>query len=130
MFFSTKIFKTSNLSDESAQLATLAVGTVNVIMTIVSLMLVEKAGRKTLLLIGFIGMFFVAIFLTVCLAFAVRHFLNLNYLDQGILIRPKFCNFFCVGSVCNRLVHQHNFSSLIRHYVCRGPGIYSLVPGD
>ncbi|KAK6621842.1 hypothetical protein RUM44_001649 [Polyplax serrata] len=70
MFFSTKIFKMSNLSDVHAQYATLAMGVVNVAMTVVSLILVEKAGRKTLLLTGFIGMFVVALFLTVCLAYA------------------------------------------------------------
>lgn len=62
----------SNLSDVHAQYATLAMGVVNVAMTVVSLILVEKAGRKTLLLTGFIGMFVVALFLTVCLAYAVR----------------------------------------------------------
>lgn len=64
----------SNLTDESAQYATIAMGTCNVAMTVVSLVLVEKAGRKTLLLIGFVGMFFIALILTICLAFAVRLF--------------------------------------------------------
>lgn len=69
MFFSTAIFKLAHLTEEKAQYATLVMGTVNVLMTVISLVLVEKAGRKTLLLIGFIGMFFSTSILTVCLAF-------------------------------------------------------------
>ncbi|XP_054271345.1 solute carrier family 2, facilitated glucose transporter member 1-like isoform X1 [Macrosteles quadrilineatus] len=65
MFFSTSIFKEAKLSDTNAQLATLLMGTVNVLMTLVSLVLVEKAGRKTLLLIGFGGMFIDTILLTI-----------------------------------------------------------------
>lgn len=64
MFFSTKIFKMAQLSDDNAQLATLLMGFVNVLMTLVSLVLVERSGRKTLLLIGFSGMFIDTILLT------------------------------------------------------------------
>lgn len=71
MFFSTKIFKMAGLNDSAAQYATLAMGTINVGMTIVSLFLVEKAGRKTLLLVGFIGMFFATLFLAICITYAV-----------------------------------------------------------
>lgn len=70
MFFSTKIFIMANL-EESAQSATIGVGAMNVVMTLVSLILVEKAGRKTLLLFGFSGMFVVTALLAVCLVFAV-----------------------------------------------------------
>ncbi|GIX74475.1 solute carrier family 2, facilitated glucose transporter member 2 [Caerostris extrusa] len=43
-------------------------GTVNVLMTVVSMLLVEKAGRKTLLLIGLIGMMVVTTLLTISMA--------------------------------------------------------------
>jgi len=82
MFFSTKIFKMAQLSDDHAQFATLAMGTMNVIMTVISLVLVEKAGRKTLLLIGFIGMCIDTFLLAICLKYAVSfspvNNLNLN----------------------------------------------------
>jgi SP family facilitated glucose transporter-like MFS transporter 1 len=71
MFFSTKIFKMAQLSDENAQYATLGMGSMNVVMTVISLVLVEKAGRKTLLLIGFTGMFFDTVLLAICLNYAV-----------------------------------------------------------
>lgn len=54
----------AQLSDDNAQLATLLMGFVNVLMTLVSLVLVERSGRKTLLLIGFSGMFIDTILLT------------------------------------------------------------------
>lgn len=56
VFFSTQIFIDANLSPENATYATLGMGAINVFMTVVSLILVEKAGRKTLLLVGFSGM--------------------------------------------------------------------------
>lgn len=71
MFFSTKIFMMAQLDKTAAQNATMGVGAMNVFMTIVSLILVEKAGRKTLLLIGFAGMFVDTALLAICLVFAV-----------------------------------------------------------
>jgi SP family facilitated glucose transporter-like MFS transporter 1 len=68
-FFSNSIFMSAGLTESSAQYATLGVGVMNVLMTFVSLVLVEKAGRKTLLLTGFIGMAISVSFLFVCLLF-------------------------------------------------------------
>lgn len=69
MFFSTKIFTLAQLDERNAQFATLGMGAVNVLMTVVSMFIVEKAGRKTLLLIGFAGMCCTTVLLTICLAF-------------------------------------------------------------
>lgn len=71
MFFSTKIFTMAQLDKNSAQNATMGVGAMNVLMTFISLILVERAGRKTLLMIGFTGMFVDTALLAICLAFAV-----------------------------------------------------------
>lgn len=70
MFFSTKIFTMAQLGKTAAQNATMGVGAMNVFMTIISLVLVEKAGRKTLLLVGFAGMFLDTALLAICLEFA------------------------------------------------------------
>nr|XP_012154171.1 PREDICTED: solute carrier family 2, facilitated glucose transporter member 1-like isoform X3 [Megachile rotundata] len=70
MFFSTKIFMMAQLDKNAAQNATMGVGAMNVLMTFISLILVERAGRKTLLLIGFGGMFIDTALLAVCLVFA------------------------------------------------------------
>ncbi|XP_014226875.1 solute carrier family 2, facilitated glucose transporter member 3-like isoform X2 [Trichogramma pretiosum] len=69
MFYSTSIFEMANLTGDKAQNATIGVGVVNVLMTFVSMILVEKAGRKTLLLIGFFGMTIVTTLLAICLIF-------------------------------------------------------------
>jgi Sugar (and other) transporter. len=67
----------AQLSDTAAQWATLGMGTMNVVMTLVSLVLVEISGRKTLLLIGFMGVFVVTVLLTIVMQFVVSkvHFL-------------------------------------------------------
>jgi len=75
MFFSTKIFEMAQMSTDGAKYATLGMGTLNVIMTLISLFLVEVSGRKTLLLIGFSAMFFDTVLLTIALMFAVSIFL-------------------------------------------------------
>lgn len=61
----------SGLNGDQSSYATLAMGGINVLMTIVSLFLVEKAGRKTLLLIGFGGMAIDTTLLTISMIFAV-----------------------------------------------------------
>ena len=61
MFYSTSIFRSAGLSAETALFATIGMGAVNVGMTVVSVILVEKAGRRTLLLVGYSGM---AVFIT------------------------------------------------------------------
>jgi SP family facilitated glucose transporter-like MFS transporter 1 len=70
----------AQLSEEHAQYATLSMGSMNVVMTLVSLVLVEKAGRKTLLLVGFTGMFFDTVLLAICLQYVVR-ILLMNDID-------------------------------------------------
>ncbi|GAB6021078.1 hypothetical protein CHUAL_003712 [Chamberlinius hualienensis] len=68
IFFSTDIFKSAGLANDVALYATIGMGTINVIMTVISLALVERAGRKTLHLIGLSGLNLVCLLLTVCLA--------------------------------------------------------------
>jgi len=68
-FFSEDIFQDAGLTPTAAQYATIGVGVMNVLMTFVSLVLVEKAGRKTLLMTGFIGMLVNVILLFFCLQF-------------------------------------------------------------
>ncbi|CAB3411058.1 unnamed protein product [Caenorhabditis bovis] len=59
MFYSTVIFKGAGLTGNEPFYATIGMGAVNVLMTIVSVWLVDhpKFGRRSLLLIGLIGMF-------------------------------------------------------------------------
>merc|ERR1711874_617985 len=57
IFYSTKIFTLAGLGAQESQSATLGMGSMNVLMTFISLVLIEKAGRKTLMLIGLVAMF-------------------------------------------------------------------------
>ena len=84
MFYSTQIFEHAGLSAETAIYATLGMGTVNVLMTIVSFFLVDKLGRRTLLLIGKVGM----LIATIILVFSIRYEVSmiLNYIVQYIFL--------------------------------------------
>ncbi|KAL6733103.1 hypothetical protein Aduo_003784 [Ancylostoma duodenale] len=70
MFYSTVIFKQAGLNNEEAVYATIGMGSVNVIMTVISVWLVDhpKFGRRSLLLMGMIGMWISTIFLVAALS--------------------------------------------------------------
>lgn len=94
--FSSTIFKGAGLSDGQAESATLGVGAINVFMTVVSLVLVEKAGRKTLLLFGFGGMVIITSLLAVFMEFKVKD--NPNWASySSILFVMLFIVFFASG---------------------------------
>merc|ERR1711990_1308249 len=67
IFYSTDIFEKAGLNDEASQAATLGMGSMNVLMTVVSLILIEKAGRKTLMLVGLSSMLVMTTLLLVSL---------------------------------------------------------------
>ncbi|XP_003382102.1 solute carrier family 2, facilitated glucose transporter member 3 [Trichinella spiralis] len=70
LFYSTKIFMDgAGLSETNAQFATLGVGLINVLMTIVSAVLIDKAGRRMLQLIGLGGMWISCIALSVSIIY-------------------------------------------------------------
>jgi SP family galactose:H+ symporter-like MFS transporter len=59
IYYAPTIFQFAGITSASAAiLATVAVGVVNVIMTIVAIMLLDRVGRRPLLLIGLAGMVF------------------------------------------------------------------------
>lgn len=66
-YYSTTIFQNAGLETEAAKGATIGVGGVMVIMTLVSIPLMDKAGRRTLHLWGLGGMFIASIFFTISL---------------------------------------------------------------
>ncbi|KRX27855.1 Solute carrier family 2, facilitated glucose transporter member 3 [Trichinella nelsoni] len=70
LFYSTKIFMDgAGLSETNAQFATLGVGLINVLMTIVSAILIDKAGRRMLQLTGLGGMWISCIALSVSIIY-------------------------------------------------------------
>ncbi|XP_035695817.1 solute carrier family 2, facilitated glucose transporter member 5-like [Branchiostoma floridae] len=66
-FYSTSIFLQSGVPEEYSDYATIGVGGINVLMTVVSMMVVDRAGRKALLLWGVATMAFSFAVLTVTL---------------------------------------------------------------
>ncbi|KAE9420350.1 hypothetical protein Angca_004935 [Angiostrongylus cantonensis] len=81
MFYSTVIFKQAGLSEQGAVYATIGVGVVNVLMTIISVWLVDhpSAGRRTLLLWGMVGMWISTLLLVVCISMSMKGALWASY---------------------------------------------------
>ena len=71
IYYSTSIFEGAGLSSDNANYATIGTAGVNVAMTFVSVILMDRAGRRTLHLSGLSGMFLSAGVLTVAFVFQV-----------------------------------------------------------
>uniref|UniRef100_A0A672FEH9 Solute carrier family 2, facilitated glucose transporter member 3-like n=1 Tax=Salarias fasciatus TaxID=181472 RepID=A0A672FEH9_SALFA len=76
-YYSTNIFKTAGVTEPIY--ATIGAGVVNTVFTVVSLFLVERAGRRTLHLIGLGGMAVSAVLMTISLALVEKN-TSLSYL--------------------------------------------------
>ncbi|XP_070206842.1 solute carrier family 2, facilitated glucose transporter member 1-like isoform X2 [Littorina saxatilis] len=72
IYYSTLVFQGAGLSKTVAQYATAATGAVNVSMSFVSAVLMDKLGRRTLMMTGLGGMFVFTIVLTIALVFQVQ----------------------------------------------------------
>lgn len=68
-YYSTIIFESAGISGDNAKIATVGIGSVMVLMTLVSIPLMESLGRRSLHIVGLAGMFFSAILLTFSLIF-------------------------------------------------------------
>ncbi|XP_005383052.1 PREDICTED: solute carrier family 2, facilitated glucose transporter member 2 [Chinchilla lanigera] len=91
-YYSTSIFQTAGISQPVY--ATIGVGAINMIFTAVSVLLVEKAGRRSLFLIGMSGMFFCAIFMSVGLMLLDK-FAWMSYVSMTAIF--LFVSFFEIG---------------------------------
>ena len=73
IYYAPKIFQLAGFeSAATAILATIGVGTINVLMTVVALWLIDKLGRKPLLRIGLIGMIASLSLLGIAFMFATK----------------------------------------------------------
>jgi len=80
MYYAPLIFEKAGASTNAAMLQAVAVGVTNLVFTIVAMFFIDKFGRKTLLLIGAVGMF-------VSLAGAAFHYYFENlFSGVGIVI--------------------------------------------
>lgn len=71
LYYSTSLFTAAGLEEWQSKYATLGVGSVMVVMTLVSIPLMDRAGRRTLHLYGLGGMFIFSIFITISLLIKV-----------------------------------------------------------
>ena len=94
LYYSNYIFSSAGFNSKSAALQTVGVGLVNLLATFLGMSLVDKLGRKTLLLIGAIGM-------TVALAGVAAIFYTHAHLDLLVWLLVLFIVFFAIsqGSV-------------------------------
>lgn len=66
--YSKIVFVSAGLDGVKADFTSVGMGVINVLMTFVSLILVDKAGRRTLLLTGYVGMAITTIVLALTLS--------------------------------------------------------------
>ncbi|XP_051556171.1 solute carrier family 2, facilitated glucose transporter member 2 [Myxocyprinus asiaticus] len=91
-YYSTSIFQTAGVGQPVY--ATIGVGVINIIFTLVSVVLVDRAGRRTLTLIGLGGMCCCAVAMTVGLAFQ-EAYSWMSYLSMAAIF--LFVSFFEIG---------------------------------
>ncbi|XP_028931410.1 solute carrier family 2, facilitated glucose transporter member 2 isoform X2 [Ornithorhynchus anatinus] len=91
-YYSTSIFENAGVGEPVY--ATIGVGVVNTVFTVVSVFLIEKAGRRSLFLIGLIGMSVSAIVMTVGLALLDK-FDWMSYVSMVAIF--LFVSFFEIG---------------------------------
>ncbi|KAK9869882.1 hypothetical protein WA026_003603 [Henosepilachna vigintioctopunctata] len=72
--YSNEIFRNAGMNDMYASIGTVVMGIVNVIMTVVSVVLVDKLGRKTLLIAGFTGTTTFMVLLAISIKFSEDYF--------------------------------------------------------
>lgn len=80
MYYAPRIFEMSGIAEDSAFLQAASVGLVNMVFTILAMTLIDKIGRKKLMLWGSIGMIISLVFST--------FFLNQPEIGKGLLILP------------------------------------------
>lgn len=93
-FYSDGIFRRATIADEHIQYAIFATGFINVLCTIVVVPLIEKLGRKPLLVFPMIIMIVDFLFLTFCLIMQKKGIIY-SYLSIGAIIVFICC--FAVG---------------------------------
>lgn len=79
LYYAPRIFELSGLSNTDSLLQSILIGITNGIFTILGLILIDKAGRKKLLIIGSIGM-------SVCLGLVAKTFYTRDFSGYGLLV--------------------------------------------
>ncbi|XP_055324204.1 glucose transporter type 1-like isoform X2 [Sitodiplosis mosellana] len=93
-YYSTFLFTSAGLTEENAKFATIGIGAIMVVMTLASIPLMDRTGRRTLHLYGLGGMFIFSIFITI--SFLIKEMIDwMSYLS--VISTLAFVVFFAVG---------------------------------
>ncbi|HEX2982766.1 MAG TPA: sugar porter family MFS transporter, partial [Ignavibacteriales bacterium] len=79
LYYAPMIFEKTGLATDTAMLQAVAIGVTNMAFTLIAMLFIDKFGRKTLLLIGAVGMF-------ISLGGAAIRFYQNDFSGMGILI--------------------------------------------
>lgn len=80
MYYAPKIFEAAGASTNASMLQAVAVGATNMVFTIIAMFFIDKLGRKTLLLVGAVGM-------CLSLAGAGMHYFNPDFFSgAGVVV--------------------------------------------
>lgn len=72
-YYSFKLFTSAGISDDLAAHATSGIGAIMVVMTLITIPLMDRIGRRSLHLTGLAGMFVFSILITITLSLTVIH---------------------------------------------------------
>jgi MFS transporter, SP family, arabinose:H+ symporter len=79
LYYAPRIFELSGLTNSDSMFQSILIGVTNGIFTILGLTLIDRAGRKKLLIVGSVGM-------SVCLGLVARTFYTQDFSGYGLLI--------------------------------------------
>ena len=79
LYYAPRIFELSGLSIADSMFQSILIGVTNGIFTILGMMLIDRAGRKKLLITGSIGM-------SICLGLVAKTFYTQNFSGYGLLL--------------------------------------------
>jgi len=82
-YYSTKFFQSAGISCGNSQYATMGVGAIMVSMTIVTIPLMDKLGRRTIHFVGIIGMIICSILITIALNISDLESVDCTAIDSG-----------------------------------------------
>jgi MFS transporter, SP family, arabinose:H+ symporter len=90
LYYSNYIFASAGFSQLSSSLQTVLVGVMNLLATLLGMSLIDRLGRKTLLLIGSVGM-------TICLAGVAAVFFTHTHAPALVWLLVAYIGFFSVS---------------------------------
>jgi len=79
LYYAPRIFELSGLTNADSMFQSILIGVTNGIFTILGLVLIDRAGRKKLLIVGSVGM-------SVCLGLVAKTFYTQDFSGYGLLI--------------------------------------------